>query len=230
MEKNVTIVKTEIVTINTPEGKPYSSVTLETLSNGKVIRRAPKGYLLFPVSVETMMSWHFQSLDPRLITTWHKGSKVERCYMFPVKKDMYYKFMRPEWREVKKHERECKCMVTGQNGVPMRCPKASCKGCPNAGKKMELCAPIPLDTVAGNIDWLVHNGFDSTSETAIGHVMREQFLDYLKGIEPKLPKIAVLLDMGYKAKKIAAMLGINKNTLYSDIKRIRRLWKKFNAD
>ncbi len=203
----------------------YTTVEIKTYADGRVEIVPPDGYRMYPMNIETAdaSAHHYV---PELIRMWWKGSRQYKCYMVPVPEEQYNVMMQPDWSEDKRNLRSHKCRVEGAHGTPIICRKASCVGCPNAGKDMETNQTSDIEDLKKNSSWEPATE-DTTSSEAMGHVLYDELICFLAKHQKKLAKIKLLEDEGYSVKEIHEILDLSTNTIYTDRKRIKKLENEF---
>ena len=88
--------------------------------------------------------------------------------MVPVLEELFNAMMRPDWSEDKRNLHSHKCRVEGAHGTPIICRRASCTGCPNAGKDMKTNQTSSIEDLKNNSNWESAKE-DITSTKAMGH-------------------------------------------------------------
>lgn len=203
----------------------YATVKIKTYEDGRVEIVPPDGYRMYPMDIETAdISAHGYASE--LIRMWWKGSRQYKCYMVPVSEKLFKVMMRPDWSEDKRNLRSHKCRVEGAHGTPIICRKASCVGCPNAGKDMETNQTSYIEDLKKNSNWEPATE-DTTSSEAMGHVLYDELICFLAKHQKKLAKIKLLEDEGYSVKEIHEILDLSINTIYTDRKRLKKLENEF---
>lgn len=203
----------------------YATVEAKTYEDGRVEIVPPDGYRMYPMDIETAdASVHGYASE--LIRMWWKGSRQHKCYMVPVPEEQFHALMRPDWSEDKRNLRSHKCRVEGAHGTSIICRKASCVGCPNAGKDMETNQTSYIEDLKKNSNWEPATE-DTTSSETMGHVLYDELICFLAKHQKKLAKIKLLEDEGYSVKEIHEILDLSINTIYTDRKRIEKLEKEF---
>lgn len=134
--------------------------------------------------------------------------------------------MRPDWSDDKRNLRSHKCRVEGAHGTPIICRKASCTGCPNAGKDMETNQTSYIEDLKKNSSWESATE-DITSTEAMGHILYNELIDFLAKHQKKMAQIKLLEEEGCSVKEIHEMLDLPSNTIYSDRKRIKKPESEF---
>ena len=206
-------------------GRIYATVEVKTDEYGRVEIAPPDGYRMYPMDIETAdITAH--NYTPELIRMWWKGSRRYKCHMVPVPEEQYNAMMRPDWSEDKRNLRSHKCLVEGAHGTPIICRRASCTGCPNAGKDMETNQTSYIEDLKKNRNWEPATE-DTTSGVAMDHINHEELIDFLSKHQKKLAKIKQLEDEGYSVKEIHEILHLSINTIYTDRKRIKKLENEF---
>ena len=206
-------------------GRIYATVEIKTYEDGRVEIVPPDGYRMYPMDIENAdISAH--SYAPKLIRMWWKGSRQYKCYMVPVLEELFNAMMRPDWSEDKRNLRSHKCRVEGAHGTPIICRRASCTGCPNAGKDMETNQTSYIEDLKKNSNWEPATE-DITSTEAMGRILYDELINFLAKHQKKLAQIKLLEDEGFSVNEIDKILDLPSNTIYSDRKRIKKLESEF---
>lgn len=135
--------------------------------------------------------------------------------------------------DCQKEERKGRCKITSpKTGKEIYCPY-SCYSdeCPMKKRQnVKTDNELSVEDLQENEGFDALGGFDFTSNTALEHLMKEEFIRILKKADPVLAEVFTMHDYGYEADEIREMLHMEKSTYYYQWKRIRDRWKQYNAD
>ena len=131
--------------------------------------------------------------------------------------------MAPIWAEIKREDRDGRCMVKGKNGKLIRCPESNrCEGCKHFSKaSRERNKPASLSVLMDEGAEPAAEG--SFEEDVIYETILEDLIAMLSEIKPKYGRIFRLLYDGATQQEMADELGIKQRTVSDDIKKIRSL-------
>lgn len=156
--------------------------------------------------------------------TWRRiGNRKCRVVMVDGTEEEYKAYMEPIWAEIRRKNRDGRCMVKGKNGKLIRCPESNrCEACKRAS---EVCRE--RNTTA-SLSFLVDEGAEPAAEGAfeddiIYETILEDLVAMLSEIKPKYGQIFRLLYDGATQREMADELGIKRRTVSDDIKKIRSL-------
>lgn len=151
------------------------------------------------------------------------GNRKCRVVMVDATEEEYRTYMAPIWAEIKREDRDGRCMVKGKNGKLIRCPESNCcEECKHFSEvSRERNKPASLSV-------LMDEGAEPTSEGAfeediVYETILEDLIAMLSEIKPKYGRIFRLLYDGATQQEMADELGIKQRTVSDDIKKIRNL-------
>lgn len=156
--------------------------------------------------------------------TWRRiGNRKCRVVMVDATEEEYKACMEPIWAEIKREDRDGRCMVKGKNGKLIRCPESNrCEECKHFSEvSRERNKPASLSV-------LMEEGAEPVAERAfeedvIYETILEDLIAMLSEIKPKYGRIFRLLYDGATQQEMADELGIKQRTVSDDIKKIRSL-------
>lgn len=156
--------------------------------------------------------------------TWRRiGNRKCRVVLVAASEEEYKAYMAPIWAEIKREDRDGRCMVKGKNGRLIRCPESNrCEECKHFSEaSRERNKPASLSV-------LMDEGAEPAAEGAfeddvIYETILEDLISMLTEIKPKYGKIFRLLYDGATQQEMADELGIKQRTVSDDIKKIRSL-------
>ncbi len=105
-----------------------------------------------------------------------------------------------------------------------------------AQKKRDQAEKRKIDQDHASLDELRDEGFDvatdhnPTEGEALGHIMSEEIDQRLEARKKGLVAINKFYEAGYKPKRIAEILHMNEWTVRDEIKRIKEVKEKYNAE
>ena len=156
--------------------------------------------------------------------TWRRiGNRKCRVVMVDASEEEYKAYMAPIWAEIKREDRDGRCMVKGKNGRLIRCPEDNrcekCKYFSEASRERNKPASLSV---------LIDEGAEPTAEGSfeddvIYEIILEDLISMLTEIKPKYGRIFRLLYDGATQQEMADELGIKQRTVSDDIKKIRSL-------
>lgn len=156
--------------------------------------------------------------------TWRRiGNRKCRVVMVDATEEEYKAYMEPIWTEIKREDRNGRCMVKGRNGRLIRCPECNrCEGCERAS---EVCRER---NKTASLSFLVDEGAEPATEGSfeddiIYETILEDLIAMLADIKPKYGRIFRLLYDGATQQEMADELGIKQRTVSDDIRKIRSL-------
>ena len=163
--------------------------------------------------------------------TWRRiGNRKCRVVLVAASEEEYKAYMAPIWAEIKREDRDGRCMVKGKNGRLIRCPESNrCEECKHFSEaSRERNKPASLSV-------LMDEGAEPATEGAfeddvIYETILEDLISMLTEIKPKYGKIFRLLYDGATQQEMADELGIKQRTVSDDIKKIRSLVKPLVKD
>lgn len=180
------------------------------------------------VTDETIRDYHINPAD----VTWTRiGDRKCRAVLIPCTKEQYEAYMRPIWREMKRNEREGKCMVPGKDGRLVRCRKtnAECVECP-------YCAGVSFgaNRVASLTD-LAEDGREpeaegSVEDDIVGSVLFDQFNAMVTEVNTRYGDVFRLLYDGKTQAQIAEALQMKPRTVSDDVRKIRAILQPLAKD
>lgn len=156
--------------------------------------------------------------------TWRRiGNRKCRVVLVAASEEEYKAYMAPIWAEIKREDRDGRCMVKGKNGRLIRCPESNrCEECKHFSEaSRERNKPASLSV-------LMDEGAEPAAEGAfeddvIYETILEDLISMLTEIKPKYGRIFRLLYDGATQQEMADELGIKQRTVSDDIKKIRSL-------
>lgn len=156
--------------------------------------------------------------------TWRRiGNRKCRVVMVDATEEEYRAYMAPIWAEIKREDRDGRCMVKGKNSRLIRCPESNrCEQCEHlseASRERNKTASLSV---------LMDEGAEPAAEGAfeddvIYETILEDLISMLTEIKPKYGRIFRLLYDGATQQEMADELGIKQRTVSDDIKKIRSL-------
>ncbi len=212
-----------------------TTVTIIEEADGTTCFICADGYTMYPMELDGIEPNMYKSygFDPALIRPWKVGCKTRMAYLVPVRDIEYNALIADEKAEQKREERKSKCLVAGKNGYPIICRETSCwkayeEGrCTCYGNLNNVTADdVYLEDMMTDTNWEPSTD-DTTSGTAMAHVMEDEFKEYLAHHQKKLRTIYEDNICGLDAAKIAAKHGYNINTTYRYLKKIKKLADEF---
>ena len=162
--------------------------------------------------------------------TWRRiGNRKCRVVMVDATEEEYRAYMAPIWAEIKREDRDGRCMVKGKNGRLIRCPESNrceeCKRFSEASRERNKPASLSI---------LMDEGTEPAAEGAFDDVIYETILEdlisMLTEIKPKYGRIFRLLYDGATQQEMADELGIKQRTVSDDIRKIRSLVQPLAKD
>ena len=163
--------------------------------------------------------------------TWRRiGNRKCRVVMVDATEEEYRAYMAPIWAEIKREDRDGRCMVKGKNGRLIRCPESNrCEECKHFSEaSRERNKPASLSVLMDEGTEPATEGLfedDITYETIL-----EDLIFMLSEIKPKYGRIFRLLYDGATQQEMADELGIKQRTVSDDIKKIRSLLQPLVKD
>ena len=163
--------------------------------------------------------------------TWRRiGNRKCRVVLVAASEEEYKAYRAPIWAEIKREDRDGRCMVKGKNGRLIRCPESNrCEECKHFSEaSRERNKPASLSV-------LMDEGAEPAAEGAfeddvIYETILEDLISMLTEIKPKYGKIFRLLYDGATQQEMADELGIKQRTVSDDIKKIRSLVQPLAKD
>ena len=172
------------------------------------------------VTDEVIHDFGFKSDD----VTWRRiGNRKCRVVMVDATEEEYRVYMAPIWAEIKREDRDGRCMVKGKNGKLIRCPESNrCEGCKHFSEaSRERNKPASLSVLMDEGAEPIAEG--SFEDDIIYETILEDLISMLTEIKPKYGRIFRLLYDGATQQEMADELGIKQRTVSDDIKKIRSL-------
>lgn len=156
--------------------------------------------------------------------TWRRiGNRKCRVVMVDATEEEYRAYMAPVWAEIKREDREGRCMVKGKNGRLIRCPESNrceeCKHFSETSRERNKSASLSVLMDEGS-EPVAEGSFE---EDVIYETLLEDLIAMLSEIKPKYGRIFRLLYDGATQQEMAEELGIKQRTVSDDIKKIRSL-------
>ena len=163
--------------------------------------------------------------------TWRRiGNRKYRVVMVGATEEEYRAYMAPIWAEIKREDRDGRCMVKGKNDRLIRCPESNrCEECKHFSEaSRERNKPASLSVLMDEGAEPAAEG--SFEEDVIYETILEDLIAMLSEIKPKYGRIFRLLYDGATQQEMADELGIKQRTVSDDIKKIRSLVKPLVKD
>lgn len=172
------------------------------------------------VTDEVIHDFGFKSDD----VIWRRiGNRKCRVVMVDATEEEYKAYMAPIWAEIKREDREGRCMVKGKNGRLIRCPESNrceeCKHFSETSRERNKSAFLSVLMDEGS-EPVAEGSFE---EDVIYETLLEDLIAMLSEIKPKYGRIFRLLYDGATQQEMAEELGIKQRTVSDDIKKIRSL-------
>ena len=150
--------------------------------------------------------------------TWRRiGNRKCRVVMVDATEEEYKAYMAPIWAEIKREDRDGRCMVKGKNGKLIRCPDSN--RCSEASRERNKPASLSVLMDEG-AEPIAEGSFE---DDVIYETILEDLISMLTEIKPKYGRIFRLLYDGATQQEMAEELGIKQRTVSDDIKKIRSL-------
>ncbi len=171
------------------------------------------------VTNETIRDFGIKQED----VTWRRiGNRKCRVVMVDATEEEYKAYMEPIWAEIKREDRDGRCMVKGKNGKLIRCPE--CNRCEDCERSSEVCRER---NKTASLSFLTDEGLEPVGEGAfedgiLYEAILEDLIAMLSEIKPKYGRIFRLLYDGATQQEMADELGIERQ-VSDDIKKIRSL-------
>ena len=163
--------------------------------------------------------------------TWRLiGNRKCRVVMVDATEEEYKAYMEPILAEIKRVERENRCLVPGKDDKLILCPEYNrCKDCRCFS---EVCLE---ENKTASLSYLVDTEVEPTVEGSFeDDIIYESILDdlisMLSEIKPRYGKLFRLLYDGATQQEMAATLGIKQRTVSSDIRKIRDIVQPLMKD
>jgi len=176
---------------------------------------------LIPMEVtkETIRDFN---LDRSQIIRTKIGNKLVSAIMVLVTKEQYEAYMRPMWAELKREEREKRCVVCNGKGKLKRCID-NCKNC----SKIKEGSALSLDrlTEENKIEFPSQN--NAESEITLISMILEDLLEVLHQQDPELARIFKLLHDGAPQHAIGKLIGKKQTTINYKIKKMRSILQQY---
>ena len=156
--------------------------------------------------------------------TWRRiGNRKCQVVMVDATEEEYRAYMAPIWAEIKREDRDGRCMVKGKNGRLIRCPEGNrCEECKYFSEaSRERNKPASLSVLIDEGAEPIAEG--SFEDDVIYETILEDLISMLTEIKPKYGRIFRLLYDGATQQEMADELGIKQRTVSDDIKKIRSL-------
>ena len=172
------------------------------------------------VTDEVIHDFGFKSDD----VTWRRiGNRKCQVVMVDATEEEYRAYMAPIWTEIKREDRDGRCMVKGKNGKLIRCPESNrCEECKHFSEvSRERNKPASLSVLMDEGAEPIAEG--SFEDDVIYETILEDLISMLTEIKPKYGRIFRLLYDGATQQEMADELGIKQRTVSDDIKKIRSL-------
>ena len=163
--------------------------------------------------------------------TWRRiGNRKCKVVMVDATEEEYRAYMAPIWAEIKREDRDGRCMVKGKNGRLIRCSESNrcekCKHFSEASRERNKPASLSVLMVEG-AEPIAEGSFE---DDVIYETILEDLISMLTEIKPKYGRIFRLLYDGATQQEMAEELGIKQRTVSDDIKKIRSLVQPLAKD
>ncbi len=151
------------------------------------------------------------------------GDRWYRVVMIDADEATYRAYMSPIWAEIKRNDREGRCLVSGKNGKLIRCPES--KKCEDCERYVDVCKEMNRPA---SLQFLVESGGDpatddSFEDDAIYEAILEDLIQMLDEIDPVYGSIFRLLYSGASQKEMAEALDMKPRTISDYVRRIREI-------
>ena len=163
--------------------------------------------------------------------TWRRiGNRKCRVVLVEASEEEYKTYMAPIWAEIKREDRDGRCMVKGKNDRLIRCPESNrCEECKHFSEaSRERNKPASLSVLIDEGAEPIAEG--SFEDDVIYETILEDLISMLTEIKPKYGRIFRLLYDGATQQEMADELGIKQRTVSDDIKKIRSLVQPLAKD
>lgn len=163
--------------------------------------------------------------------TWRRiGNRKCRVVMVNATEAEYKTYMEPVWTEIKREDRDGRCMVKGKNDKLIRCPEYN--RCEKCERSSEVCRER---NKTASLSFLMDEGAEPAAKGAfeddiIYETILEDLIAMLSEIKPKYGRIFRLLYDGATQQEMADELGLKQRTVSDDIRKIRNLVKPLVKD
>lgn len=162
-------------------------------------------------------------IKPEDITWQRIGNRKCRVALVNATEEVYRAYMEPVWTQIKREDRDGRCMVKGKNGKLIRCPESN--RCENCERFSEVCRER---NKTASLSFLVDEGAEPAAEGSfedniLYEMILEDLIAMLSEIKPKYGRIFRLLYDGATQQEMADELGIKQRTVSDDIQKIRSL-------
>ena len=162
-------------------------------------------------------------IEPEDVTWRRIGNRKCRVVMVDATEAEYKAYMEPVWVEIKREDRDGRCMVQGKNGRLIRCPESN--RCEDCERFSEVCRER---NKTASLSFLVDEGAEPAAEGSfeddiLYETILEDLIAMLTEIKPKYGRIFRMLYGGATQQEMADELGIKQRTVSDDIKKIRSL-------
>lgn len=152
--------------------------------------------------------------------TWRRiGNRKCQVIMVDATEEEYRAYMAPIWAEIKREDRDGRCMVKGKNGRLIRCPESNrceeCKHFSEASRERNKSASLSVLMDEGT-EPIAEGSFE---DDVIYETILEDLISMLTEIKPKYGRIFRLLYDGATQQEMADELGIKQRTVSDDIKK-----------
>lgn len=160
--------------------------------------------------------------------TWRRiGNRKCRVVLVDATEAEYKAYMEPIWTEIKREDRDGRCMVKGKNGKLIRCPESN--HCEECERSSEVCRER---NKTASLSFLVDEGAEPAAEGSfeddvIYETVLEDLIAMLTEIKPKYGRIFRLLYDGATQQEMADELGLKQRTVSDDIKKIAVLYSRW---
>ena len=162
-------------------------------------------------------------IEPEDVTWRRIGNRKCRVVMVDATEAEYKAYMESIWAEIKREDRDGRCMIKGKNGKLIRCPE--CNRCEECERSSEVCRER---NKTASLSFLVDEGAEPAAEGSfeddiLYETILEDLIAMLTEIKPKYGRIFRLLYNGATQQEMADELDIKQRTVSDDIKKIRSL-------
>lgn len=158
------------------------------------------------------------------------GNRKFKVLLVDATEEQYHAYMTSVWDELKRDDRERRCMVLGKSGKLIRCPESN--KCETCEKALTVCKE---ENRPASLTYLAEQGAEpaalgSFEDEIIYEALLDDLIKLVSEIKPKYGRILKLLYDGYTQADMEEQLGIKQRTLSDDIKKIRSILQPLTKD
>lgn len=185
------------------------------------MKKNEKGAYLIPMEVtrETIKDFNIDEED---VVRTRIGNKIVSAILVPATKEQYEAYMRPLWQEMKRKERERRCMINNGKGKLIRCEK-ECKSC----DRMKDGAALSLDAFYEETKLEFEEPSANQCDAVLTAILFEDLLEKLKLQAPDLAPLFEMLYDGKSQHAIGKLIGKQQSTLNYKVKRLREILQQY---